>query len=102
MDSFDPELSIKIKGKDLIITLPGTNYSVTYFKPNGSFGLLAKDMVKEDDLRLPMTRPNSFPRRGSSPTRWRASWGGFCEGRLRRLFCYKLAAWISGVLPFPQ
>jgi hypothetical protein len=30
MDSFDPELSIKIKGKDLIITLPGTLYSVTY------------------------------------------------------------------------
>ena len=40
---------------EVIITLPGTNYSVTYFKPNGSFGLLAKDMVKEDDLRLPMT-----------------------------------------------
>jgi hypothetical protein len=55
MDSFEPELSIKVIGKELIITLPGTNYSVTYFKPKGSFGLLAKDMVKEDDLRLPMT-----------------------------------------------
>jgi len=46
--------SIKVTGKDLIITLPGTNYSVTYFKPNGWCGLLAKEMVREDDLRLPM------------------------------------------------
>ena len=55
MDSFEPDLSLKVTGKELIITLPGTNYSVTYFKPNRSFGLLAKDMVMEDDVRLPMT-----------------------------------------------
>ena len=49
MDSFDPELSIKIKGKDLIITLPGTLYSVTYFKPSGSFGAwkLANEKARE-------------------------------------------------------
>jgi len=52
---FDPELSIKVKGKELIVTLPATSYAVTYFKRDGSFGLLAKDMVNEDDPRLPLT-----------------------------------------------
>jgi hypothetical protein len=48
-------LSIQVKGKDLIITLPGSNYAVTYFKRDGSSGLLAKDMVQQDDPRLPQT-----------------------------------------------
>ena len=55
MTDFDPELSVRVKGKELIVTLPGTNYAVTYFKPDGSFGLLAKDIVNEDDPRLPLT-----------------------------------------------
>jgi hypothetical protein len=60
MDSFDPELSIEVKGKDLVVTLPGTNYRVTYFKRHGSFGLLAKDIVNEDDPRLPQMTAGRF------------------------------------------
>jgi len=55
MTDFDPELSVRVKGKELIVTLPGTSYAVTYFKRDGSFGLLAKDIVNEDDPRLPLT-----------------------------------------------
>jgi hypothetical protein len=40
-----------VKGKELIVTLLGTNYSVTYFKPKGSPGLLSK----KDDPRIAMT-----------------------------------------------
>ena len=42
-----------IEGKEILVTLPGTNYAVTYFKRDSSFGLLAKDIVQEDDHRLP-------------------------------------------------
>ena len=38
MTDFDPELSVRVKGKELIITLPGTSYAVTYVKRDGSFG----------------------------------------------------------------
>ena len=55
MTDFDPELSVRVKGKELIVTLPGTSYAVTYFKRDASFGLLAKDIVNEDDPRLPLT-----------------------------------------------
>ena len=55
MTDFDPELSVRVKGKELLVTLPGTSYAVTYFKRDGSFGLLAKDIVNEDDPRLPLT-----------------------------------------------
>jgi len=53
MLDFDPELSVAVEGKEILVTLPGTNYAVTYFKRDGSFGLLAKDIVQEDDHRLP-------------------------------------------------
>ena len=48
-------LSIRVKGKDLVVTLPGSNYAVTYFKRDGSPGLFAKDIVQKDDPRLPQT-----------------------------------------------
>jgi hypothetical protein len=46
-------LSMRVKAKELIVTLPGSNYAVTYFKRDGSPGLLAKDIVQKDDPRLP-------------------------------------------------
>ena len=60
MPDFDPELSIKVKGKELVVTLPGTDYTVTYFKRHGSFGLLAKDIVNKDDPRLPQMTSAQF------------------------------------------
>jgi hypothetical protein len=58
MRDFDPDLSIRVNGKELIVTLPGTIY--TYFKRDGSFGLLAKDIVQEDDHRLPHMTAGQF------------------------------------------
>ena len=48
-------LSVRMRGKELIVTLPGSNYAVAYFKDDGSPGLLAKDIVQKDDPRLPQT-----------------------------------------------
>jgi hypothetical protein len=49
MNDFDPKLDVQVAGNDIKITLFGTRYSVTYFKR------YAKDIVHEDDLRVPMT-----------------------------------------------
>jgi hypothetical protein len=55
MASFDPELSVEVTGNNILVTLPGTGYSVTYFKPRGQLWLAARDIVHEDDLRIAMT-----------------------------------------------
>jgi hypothetical protein len=55
MPAFDPKLNVRVTGNDINITLLGTRYSVTYFKRRGSPGLFAKDIVHEDDQRVPMT-----------------------------------------------
>ena len=57
---FDPKLSIRVHGKELIVTLPGTSYAVTYFKREGSPGLLAKDIVQVDDPRLHRMTASQF------------------------------------------
>jgi hypothetical protein len=38
-----------------MVTLPGSNYAVTYYKLDGSTGLLAKDIVQKNDPRLSQT-----------------------------------------------
>jgi len=55
MAGFDPELSVEVYGNHITVTLPGTSYSVTYFKPMGQPWLAAKDIVHTDDLRIAMT-----------------------------------------------
>jgi hypothetical protein len=52
---FNPKLGVLVSGNDVIVTLLGTRYSVTYFKRRVSPGLFAKDITNEDDPRVPMT-----------------------------------------------
>jgi len=33
MLDFDPELSVAVEGKEILVTLPGANYAVTYLLP---------------------------------------------------------------------
>ena len=55
MTSFDPKLGMQVVGDEIILTLLGTIYSVTYYKRKGSPGLLAKDIANKDDRRIQMT-----------------------------------------------
>jgi hypothetical protein len=55
MAGFDPELRVEVTGNEILVTLPGTSYSVTYFKPRGQPWLAAKNIVHEDDPRIAMT-----------------------------------------------
>jgi hypothetical protein len=55
MTSLKSDLRVQVIDDELIVTLPGSTYSVTYYKPERSPQLLAKRMADRDDLRIPMT-----------------------------------------------
>jgi hypothetical protein len=40
MSTGDPH--VEVQGRDIIVTLPGTNFMVTYFKPAGTSHLIAR------------------------------------------------------------
>ena len=45
-----PDLHLEVVNDKIIVTLPGTNYTVTYFKPASSPQLLARRMAEKDDF----------------------------------------------------
>ena len=55
MTSPEPKLRVQVVDDEIIVTLPGSRYSVTYYKPDNSPQLLAKRIADTDDLRFPTT-----------------------------------------------
>jgi hypothetical protein len=49
------ELRVQVVDDEIIVTLPGFRYSVTYYKPHKSPQLVGKNIASEDDPRAPMT-----------------------------------------------
>jgi hypothetical protein len=47
-------LRIVIVDDEIIVSLPYTNYTVTYFKPENSPQLVAKNIPRTDDNRTPI------------------------------------------------
>jgi hypothetical protein len=47
-------LRVDVVDDEIIIALPGTTYSVTYYKPPNSPQLLAKNISYADDRRTPV------------------------------------------------
>jgi hypothetical protein len=48
-------LDVEVWGNGIIVTLPGTNYWVRYFKENDPPGIFAADIANKDDPRVTMT-----------------------------------------------
>jgi hypothetical protein len=48
------DLQVLVFDDEIVVTLPGSNYSVTYSKPIRSPGLLAKGIFHKDDPNAPM------------------------------------------------
>jgi hypothetical protein len=48
-------LKVEVHGGEIVVTLPGSIYSVTYFKPAHSPGLLAKRISDRDDPHVAMS-----------------------------------------------
>ena len=54
-----PELThiqLEVWDDEIIVSLPGTSYAVTYYKPANSPQLLAKDFPYDDDRRTELTQ----------------------------------------------
>jgi hypothetical protein len=49
------ELKLEVRDGDITITLSGTSYTVTYYKPKNSPQLLAKRIASKDDPQVAMT-----------------------------------------------
>jgi hypothetical protein len=47
-------LRIDVVDDEIIVSLPGTSYSVTYFKRPNSHQLLARNISQVDDFRTPL------------------------------------------------
>jgi hypothetical protein len=49
-------IQLEVWDDEIIVSLPGTNYAVTYYKPPNSPQLLAKNFPCEDDGRAELTQ----------------------------------------------
>jgi hypothetical protein len=58
MEDRDPY--VEVQGAEIIVTLPNTNYTVTYYKPSNSPQLLAKRFPGKDDPTVRMTPATSL------------------------------------------
>jgi hypothetical protein len=54
MMSANSEFRVQVVDDEIIVTLPGSHYSVTYYKPAKSPQLVAKRMSDRDDPRVAM------------------------------------------------
>ena len=50
------DIQLEVWNDEIIVSLPGTNYAVTYYKPANSPQLLAKNFPCEDDGRAEPTQ----------------------------------------------
>ena len=54
MGSMD-DVQLEVVDDEIVVSLPGSHYSVTYYKPEKVPQLLAKRISDRDDPRAPMT-----------------------------------------------
>ena len=50
------DLHVEVEGREVIVTLPGTRYAVTYYKPANSPQLQSKHFPLEVDRRSPISQ----------------------------------------------
>jgi hypothetical protein len=55
-------LRVEVRDDEIIITLPGTAYMVTYHKPIDSPQLLARYFPRKNDSRVPLTQAEFLTR----------------------------------------
>lgn len=64
------KVRVTVVDDEPLVTLPGSYYSVTYYKPKGSPQLLAKNITDRNDLRLPMTAAEFLAERRGVQSAW--------------------------------
>jgi hypothetical protein len=59
------DFNLNVNADEIVVTVPSTNYTVTYYKPDNSPQLLARKFPNKDDSSAPMTQAEfSFKRGG--------------------------------------
>jgi hypothetical protein len=56
------DLDLEVCSDEITITLPSTNYRVTYYKPDNCPQLLARNFSSKDDKRASMTQAEFLAR----------------------------------------
>ena len=56
------DIQLEVRGGDIIVDLPGTNYTVTYHKPGVSPQLLVSYLSVKDDPRTELTQAEFLAR----------------------------------------
>jgi hypothetical protein len=69
----EPQLRLRVINDEIVVTLPGYHYAVTYSKPSQGRVLIARNSPPTDDLRIharriasdavPILSSNRFPAR---------------------------------------
>jgi hypothetical protein len=50
-----PVFRVAVRGSDIVVTAPDTDYVMTYHKPTNSPQLIAKNFPRKEDRRVAMT-----------------------------------------------
>ena len=80
-------LHIDVVDDEIIVTLPFTIYTVTYYKPPNSPQLLAKNFPSKDDPRVPLTQAEFLARAWRVATDKARELGGSRVKFLSRWLC---------------
>ena len=75
----EPQLRVQVVDDEIIVTLPGYSYSVTYYKPAHQPQLIARRIADRDDLRIEMKLSEFLTKPGGLPTTRRENLAGLCE-----------------------
>src|SRR5262245_35507838 len=52
----EPQLRVRVVGEEIVVTLPGYHYAVTYSRPSQGTGLIARNSPLTDDPRITMKK----------------------------------------------
>ena len=50
------DFELDVHADEIVVTVPFTHYTVTYYKPDNSRSLLARNFPSKDDSSAPMTQ----------------------------------------------
>ena len=54
--SSEPQLRVQVVNDEIVVTLPGYHYAVTYYKPLQGIHLIARNSPVTDDLRITLKK----------------------------------------------
>lgn len=70
------DFDLNVNADEIVVTVPSTNYTVTYYKPDNSPQLLARKFPSKDDSAHQRLRRSFSPKLGGLRSKRLGSWGG--------------------------